>query len=125
MKNREEGYIGELLLSKDTELERTCLIVSQVVKKGTFSLEEALDLYQVPYEKYTKYLAGTIVDDLTIEFGGATPSFSTKRLGINLRVSLLAKIVELLFYPSILEDATDEKNVQLIQKDLQKIIKAG
>jgi len=124
MKHREEGYIGELLLSKDTEVERTCLIISQVIKKGTLKLEEALDLYEVSMETYLKYTVETIAFELNKETSQMIGSFDSKKQEFNVKASLMSRLVEILFSPRLLEDAIDKKNVSALQSDLKKLMKA-
>lgn len=70
MKCREEGYIGELIQSKDTEMERTCMVISQVIKKGASTFEQALELYEVPMDVYLSYT----IETLTKEFNKETTS---------------------------------------------------
>lgn len=126
MKRREEGYIGELIQSKDTEMERTCLVISQVIKKGAFTLEQALELYEVPMDVYLSYTIETLAKEFNQETTSVIgESFHDKKWEISLRASVMSKLFEIFFLPSLLEDANDKKNYQVLQSDLKKLIKAS
>lgn len=54
----EAGNIGEELMKDNplTELDRKCLVVRQVVQEGDFSLEDALNLYQLSRIDFEKFI---------------------------------------------------------------------
>lgn len=57
MKN-ESAHIGDELLNSSnlTELDRKCLTILQTVNDGDFTLEEALNLYQVSVSDFSHFL---------------------------------------------------------------------
>jgi hypothetical protein len=52
----ESGYAGEELLQGTSELKRKCYCVKKTVDEDIFTLEQALEAYQVSKEDYLKYL---------------------------------------------------------------------
>jgi len=52
------GYIGEELWdnSPESELEHLCYVVHKTIVDGIFTIEEALDVYQLCKEDYENYL---------------------------------------------------------------------
>jgi len=69
-KFKEEGYTAdELQPNAHKQMERKCLVISQTVRDGDFTLEEALQLYSVPLQVYTQYAARTMVSDLDAKLG--------------------------------------------------------
>ncbi len=50
------GYIAEELLEGRSALDSKCLVIEKTVEDGDFSLEEALQLYEVSQEEYENFL---------------------------------------------------------------------
>lgn len=59
----ESGYIGEELMLTD-ELTRKCKIVRLTVQDGDFTLDEALDVYEVSKDDFLKFTAKNILKEL-------------------------------------------------------------
>ena len=121
MKRREEGYIGEELLSNDTEIERTCLVVSQVVKEKAFPLEEALQLYGVSQEAYLKFTVKKLADhingiDLFIGH------FESKTTEVNFRVSILAALEEVLLPVSKFQHDNSKEYYKHLESGILKLV---
>jgi hypothetical protein len=76
-KYTESAYIGEELLA-DGQSDRLhkCMVVEQTVTDGDFSMDEALEVYEVSREEYEEFLAKKYNYDIKASFSGASESES-------------------------------------------------
>jgi len=59
LKHTESAHIGEELMQDSTlELKRRCATVFKMVTQQVFTMDEALEAYDVPQQTYLNYVAG-------------------------------------------------------------------
>ncbi|ACU06147.1 hypothetical protein [Pedobacter heparinus] len=93
-KFKEEGYTAdELQPNAHKQMERKCLVISQTVKDGDFTLEEALQLYGVSLQVYTKYAAQIMVSELNAKLG----ELNSKKEELLLKVKIMHEAHKILF----------------------------
>jgi hypothetical protein len=109
---RESAHIAEeLFQNKEYELERQCMTVQSVIKKGICSMEDALSAYQVKKSDYYKYL------------GKAESSEIRQSIGSSIDISSTTVLVEV-FLGIISETwSLPEKKAQRISKILNTVLK--
>lgn len=115
MKRREEGYIEDLG-SGEVELDRTCTVISQVVRKGGFTLERALEAYEVSMEEYADYMARHLASQISEEVDMIFMSQNSARSYVHLKVSVLAALQEKLF-PSYHNKIQTERYFKHLETD--------
>ena len=90
----EEGYIAdELQPDVNKQTARKCLVISQTVKNGDFTLDEALQLYRVPGHVYTKYAAQAMISELDAKVGDA----KSKKEDLLFKGKVLLEIYKMIF----------------------------
>ena len=52
----ESGWVAEELMSGVSDLEQKCKVIKMCLDDNTFTLEEALEAYEVSLEDYENYL---------------------------------------------------------------------
>src|ERR1700733_989682 len=87
------GYLNDDL-SGDAEkdLLHKCTVVEQSIAEGDFSLDEALDAYQLPPEDYERYIARTSNYHIFLSFSGDTMT-SGNTIGVKYATSFYLDIV--------------------------------
>jgi len=80
-KYTESAYIGEELFG-DLERERLhkCIVVAETIADGDFSLEEALDAYQVDKEEYEEFVAKKSNFNIRASISGTTSANCARSL---------------------------------------------
>jgi len=102
-KFKEEGYTAdELQPNAHKQMERKCLVISQTVRDGDFTLEEALQFYGVSPQVYTKYAAQILVSELHAQIGEIT----SKREELLLKARIMYEAHKMLF--SAIDDQMPE-----------------
>lgn len=67
---RESAHIAEeLFLDSEYELERQCMAVKSVIKKGICSMDEALSAYKVTSDQYFRYLGKSESSEIRMSVG--------------------------------------------------------
>ena len=91
----ESAYIAEeLILSQGlTDLERKCLVIKQTLKDGDFTLDQALNLYEVSKTDFESFIAKNLIAEL---FSTITSSESRK-LQIEVTIKVFAEVYKQLF----------------------------
>ncbi len=96
-KYSEFGYIGEELFS-DSEDDRLhkCMVAEQTVADGDFSLNEALEAYQLTKAEYEDYIAQKFNNNIFISLSGSVDR-NTKNTAISAMpgyIEVFAKMLE-------------------------------
>lgn len=116
---KEEAHIGEELLSTSdiSPLDRKCFVVKQTVSDGDFSLEEALEAYEVTKEEFEKYLAKHLVSELKVLLLHS----SSQIFAVTSSIAVIGNI-----YNELLASVDKSSDViQLHLKDLSKDVVTG
>ncbi len=73
-KLKEEAYIGEELMedSNMSKLDRKCFVVRQTVADGDFTLEEALNAYEVSREDFYNYISQQVASEINVFFSNSS-----------------------------------------------------
>jgi len=67
---RESAHIAEeLFLDSEYELERQCMAVKSVIKKGICSMDEALSAYKITSDQYFTYLGKSESSEIRMSVG--------------------------------------------------------
>src|SRR6185312_5804481 len=74
------GYIqDELSLSAEKELFHKCTVAEQSISDGDFSIDEALEAYQLSKEDYDSYIAKKSKSNIFLSLSGSTETLVTVR----------------------------------------------
>lgn len=92
----ESASIGEELLkgSPLSKIERKCLVVRQVVQDGDFSLEEALEIYQVSRADFDDFIAKYLLSVLEATITPSTPN----KVRMMMNIEILTNMYKRLFF---------------------------
>lgn len=96
-KYNEFGFIGEELFS-DPEKDRLhkCMVAEQAIAEGDFTLDEALEAYEITQEAYENYVADKSNSNIFISLSGNSyPYSSIKATFVNSSyLEIFAKMLE-------------------------------
>ncbi len=100
---KEEAHTGEELLnsSQVSDLERTCMVIKQLVDDKAFSLNEALELYGLSNQEYDNFLSR----HMKAELSAALSSVSHAKDKMMISLQIMSFIYEQ-FIVSVDSDST-------------------
>jgi hypothetical protein len=122
-KYTESAYIGEELFG-DPERERLrkCMVVEQTITDGDFSLDEALEAYQVDKEEYEEFVAKKSNFNIKVSISGTTPMFDATPTYFDIFIKMINDSVEEKFRPMIHQRLQRVKSeLQHISKDIEQL----
>jgi len=104
----------ELSLSAEKELFHKCTVAEQSISDGDFSIDEALEAYQLSKEDYDSYIAKKSKSNIFLSLSGSTETLVT------VRTSFAAPhFIDI--YVKMLDDSFDEQLYLLFSERIGRI----
>jgi hypothetical protein len=122
-KYTESAYIGEELFG-DPVRERLhkCMVVEQTIADGDFSLEEALEAYQVGKEEYEEFVAKKSNFNIRASISGTTSMIYATPTYFDIFIKMIDDSVEEKFRQVLHQRLQRVKNeLQHISKDIEEL----
>lgn len=101
----EAGYIADELSTEVTDHDRKCIVIKQTLQDGDFTLDEALNLYEVSRSDYESFFAKNIIEELDLIFS----SNQSPKLQAAFTIEVIASIYKDLF------SSVDKKSKYILQ----------
>lgn len=86
----ESAYIAEELIQSQglTDLERKCLVIKQTLKDGDFTLDQALNLYEVSKTDFESFIAKNLIAELFSTFKAS----ESRKLQIGVSIKVITEV---------------------------------